>query len=268
MTHEPTEAAILDDLQSSIAVLIGEFTTTLAPMVINLVDTHQRGLGFITYEGKQLQDQMIRRDREDLAKRQRQARYLGRLPKDGFIVGRGESPAPGNVAGISAEAEIWATLSDLVRRLVRDQATRGLCTLTRIPTEPTIEDLLAGLRSLVWQTPTMQLLETTRRDLEHLRETALALIDGNDRTVLGADCPHCERRTLVVYFKEDLIRCDRDPKSGRYEPCVCNDPVCGCKTGRGEFRHEWHRAKGTKPNGWWALADRLNLTRNQEESPA
>ena len=87
------------------------------------------------------------------------------------------------------------------------------------------------------------------------------MVVDNDRTVLDANCPHCENRTLVVYFADDLIRCDRHPKTGRYEDCTCSDPLCECKIRPASFRHEWHRSKGTKPNGWWALADRLNLER-------
>lgn len=263
MIHHPAEAdldELLDDAQTAAAGQIGVITN-LVPLIAALTNSRQRGLGFLTHEGKQIQDEMIRADRADLAKRAFYARKRGRLPLDGFIIGRGESPAPGNIVAVSVEAHINATLHHLVRQLVDGLARRGVCTLTRVPEDATLYELLAVLRSLTWQTTDTHLLDTMHRDLEHLVDDAHKLIDGNDRTVLNADCPHCGNRTLVVYFADDLIRCDRHPKTGRYETCTCPDPICDCKTRPHAFRHEWHRAKGTKPNGWWALADRLNLER-------
>lgn len=261
MNHaEPAELELLDDAQTAVA----EHLTTIAnlvPLVGALTNSRQRGLGFLTWEGRQIQDEMIRKDRDDLVKRAFYARKRNRLPLDGFVHGRGESPAPGNIVAVSVEAHLHTTLHHLIRQLVTDQARNGVCTLTRIREDASLTDLVAALRALVWQTTTMQLLDTIDRDLEHLVDDAHRLIDGNDRTVLDANCPHCDNRTLVVYFADDLIRCDRHPKTGRYEPCTCPDPLCDCKTRPRAYRHEWHRSKGTKANGWWALADRLNLVR-------
>lgn len=254
--HEPTEAALLDDLQTSVAELLTD-VSNLTPFVAALTDTHQRGLGFLTYEGKQAQGRAYRAEQRAGAERR----------KDGYDLGPGESPSPGNIAGLSVYAEIHTTLHFLVRYLIKDLAKRGVCTLTQVPKDPEIDDLVTTLRALTWQAIAMPPLEAVRRDLEQLRETARQLIDGNDRTVLGADCPHCGNRTLVVYFADGLIRCDRHPKTGRYEPCTCPDPLCDCKVRPRAFRHEWHRAKGTKPNSWWSLSDRLNLDRTTEKEP-
>ncbi len=265
MTHEPSETEILDDLQTSIGSLITEFTTELAQLVVNLTTTRQRGLGFATHQAKEAQDAALRAERADLVELLDQALARGVLPSSGFTTGTGESPAPGNLAGINVEAEIWVGLTHLVRQLVRDQARRGICTLTRIPTEPLIGDLLVGLRALVWQTPNMPLLHAVHRDLTKLRDTTLALVDGNDRIELKAPCPHCDNPTLVVYFRDDLIRCDRHPKTGRYETCTCSDPLCECKARPIAFRHEWHRSHGgTKATSWYALRDRLNLVRTTD----
>jgi hypothetical protein len=255
---EATPAELLDDEQTAIAEQLTTISN-LAPLITALTDSRQRGLGFLTWEGKQIQDAMIRKDREDLDQRIRTARATGRLPKDGFIVGRGESPSPGNIVAISVEATFHFALHDQVRRLLRGLATQGVCSLTRIPEDADVPDLVAALRALIWQSTDMGHLQAVHRDLEHLVEEARRLIDGNDRTLLGTECPHCDRRTLVVYFADDLIRCDRDPKTGRYEPCTCNDPTCSCKTRPQAFRHEWHRTK--KPHTWQALSDRFNFTR-------
>lgn len=258
---DPTHAELLDD---AITAVSEQLTTigNLIPLIAALTDSRQRGLGFVTYEGKQIQDDMIRSDRADLDKRIRAARELKLLPADGFIRGRGESPAPGNIIAVSVEAHVHTTLHHVVRQLVHDQARHGVCTLVRVPQDATLPELVAATRSLSWSCTTTTLLDTIERDLAQLVDDAHRLIDGNDRTVLYANCPHCGNRTLVVYFKDDLIRCDRHPKTGRYEPCTCPDPLCDCKTRPRAFRHEWHRSRGTKPNSWWALADRLNLERN------
>lgn len=260
MTPDTTPAELLDDTQTAAAELLTTIAN-LAPLITALTDSRQRGLGFLTYEGKQIQDEMIRKDRDDLAERQRTARNQGLLPRDGFIVGRGETRAAGNIVAISVEAQLHAGLHHQARRLTTAIARTGVCSLTRVPESATTTQLVAALRALVWQTTTTDPLDELTTDLEHLIDDAHRLIDGNDRTTLGADCPHCGRRTLVVYFADDLIRCDRDPKTGRYEPCTCRESICECKTRPQAFRHEWHRAKHNKPNGWWALADRLNHTR-------
>lgn len=262
---EATHAELLDDLQTQ----VGELLTTLAnlaPMVEALTDTRQRGLGFLTPEGRDAQDRIHRAGKQAGADRLEGSRIATWAPGVDIVdVGPGESPAPGNIGGLSMAADIVTTLHHTARYLINLQARAGICTLVRIPTEPTTEQLVAAVRQLTWQTTSLRHLEAVRRDLEHLRDETLRLIDGNDRTVLNADCPHCGNRTLVVYFADDLIRCDRHPKTKRYEPCTCPDPLCDCKTRPVTYRHEWHRAKGTKPNGWWALADRLNLERSTTE---
>lgn len=262
--HHVDEAVLLDDAVTGVA----EHLTTISnliPLIGALTDSRQRGLGFLTFEGKQIQDDMIRSDRDDLSKRIRAARRLNLLPLDGFIRGRGESPAPGNIVAVSVEAHVHATLHHVIRQLVADQALNGVCTLIRVPEDADLHQLVSATRRLVWETTSTRLVDAIDRDLEQLVDDAHRLIDGDDRTVLDANCPHCGNRTLVVYFRDDLIRCDRHPKTGRYEPCTCPDPLCDCKVRPTSFRHEWHRAKGTKPNGWWALADRLNLERSTNQ---
>jgi hypothetical protein len=263
--QDPTAILAAADLLDDAITAVSEQLTTisnLVPLISALTDSRQRGLGFVTYEGKQIQDEMIRKDREERDRLIKYARRRGRLPLDGLISGRGESPAPGNIVAISVEAHVHTTLHHVIRQFIKDQANNGVCALTRAPENASLHQLIVATRSLAWACTSTTLLDAIDRDLEQLVDDAHRLIDGNDRTVLAANCPHCGNRTLVVYFADDLIRCDRHPKTGRYEPCTCPDPLCECKSRPRAFRHEWHRTKGTKPNGWWALADRLNLERN------
>lgn len=253
MNPERTDE-LLDDLQTSISELLSTIAN-LTPMVESLTSTHQRGLGFLTPEGKEAQGRMHRA--EKIAGAQRR--------KDGYDIGPGESPSPGNIGGLSMAADIHVTLHHCARYLINLQARHGICTLTTIPTEPTTDDLIAAVRALTWQTFAMPHLEAIRRDLEQLRDDTLRLIDGNDRTVLNADCPHCGLRTLIVHFTDDLIRCDRNPRSKRYEPCTCPDPLCDCKVRPVTFRHEWHRAKGDKVGGWHYLERLINPDRDPSE---
>ena len=92
-------------------------------------------------------------------------------------------------------------------------------------------------------------------------------IDGNDRTLLPVNCPHCDRRTLVVTHATGVIRCDADPKTGNYAPCVCPDSYCACHQAPVTYRHTWLRANLTGPHSWWALSDRLHLTRLTSKEP-
>lgn len=266
LQHHDEPAAILpaaELLDDAITAVSEQLTTisNLIPLINALTNTRQRGLGFVTYEGKQIQNEMLRKDREERDRLIKYARRHNILPLDGLITGRGASPAPVNIVAVSVEAHVHTTLHHNIRQLVRHQAVQGICTLVRVPEDANLHELVTSTRSLSWACTDTQLLQGIERDLEQLVDDAHRLIDGNDRTVLAADCPHCGNRTLVVYFADDLIRCDRHPRTGRYEPCTCPDPLCECKTRPRAFRHEWHRSKGTKANGWWSLADRLNLER-------
>lgn len=256
MTYEPTEAQLLDDLQTQIAEILNELTHTLAPLIRPLVHLRQGGLVVIDPAALAKQDDAMRADRAERIEHYERSYAAGIVPLGGFTNGAGESPAAGNIAGISVAAEMHMVLSYQIRQLVRDQAKNGICTLVKIPTEPLIGDLLVGLRALVWQTTTMPLLNTVLAEVTQLRDHALDLIDGNDQTKLAANCPHCDRPTLTVYFRTGIIRCGRDPRTKHFEPCWCPDPLCTCKDRPTSVRHEWHRSRGSKPDGWYTL-DRL-----------
>lgn len=252
--HEPSEAQLLDNLQTEVAKLLTAIGN-LAPLLQDLRDTYQPGLGFLTPEGKEAQGAAHLADKRDLALR----------AAAGYTTVTGSSPSPGNLAAVSAGGILTRTLHRLVRHLVADLARYGVCTLVRVPADATTDELLAAIRNLVNQTPNMVLLARLQADLATLRDELTTTIDGNDRTVLKAPCPWCGLHSLVVYFGEHLIRCDRDPETGRHEPCVCNDHLCECRIRPAEFRHEWHRAKGNKVNGWLTLDRLINPDRRPGE---
>lgn len=243
-------------------VHIGQTLTDLAGkirQVQDLVDTRQRGLGFATVESLAAMDEQIRKERA--------ARLWNEKARGGVKI-TGDVPAPGNIAAWAYLAEAHMILLEESRRIVRAFHTAGVCSLHQLPPEPTIPQILGHLRRLSWHLATPRPLERLLRQLESLVDEATRLLDGADKTRLEGACPHCGRRTLVVYFtgtrhvREGTIRCDRDPDTGQFEDCVCPDPFCDCKNDP-RHRHEWHRDNGTGPNGWWKLADRLNLNRTK-----
>lgn len=240
----------VEELQVSISMAIGDLGV-LASLVAALADTHVRGLGFLSHDALQTQGALVRKER----------RIRNSNARLGFPEPSGNVPVPGNVAALSLDAEIVFTLHHLARRIVRELRIAGVCTLVRVIAEPDTDELLAYIRQLVFAAPSPTLLGEVLEDLESLSARATTLVDGNDRVLLPADCPHCGRRTLVVYFNDGLIRCDRDPKSGHFHPCVCPDSYCRCKQKPVSFRHGWLRAQTTSSTSWWALSDRLNLNR-------
>lgn len=241
----------VEDLQVLVSTALSDLQSRYR-MVRHLIDTRQRGLGFATVEAKQQMDKLARAERTD----RRQAEI------EGQPTGTGETMAPGNLTVWAYLAHAHDVLTDLIQASVAEFMAGGVCTLHQAPAEPSFTDLVNHIRVLSWDVTSPRLLQLMHTQIEHLTSEARRLVDGNDRTRLDAPCPHCARKTLVVYFDTGVIRCDRDPFTGRLEDCTCPDPMCGCKTNPLGHRHEWHRSRGTGPGGWRHLADRLNLTRN------
>jgi hypothetical protein len=267
---QATDTAIaIDQLQTEISAQLTDLTV-LTERVVDLVDTHQRGLGFLTPLGRQAMDRQVRDERAERRGQPDRVDEAGH-PVNGLdwlnrttpVAGTGNVPAPAEVPAVAMDAEIYFTLRDLVRRIVRDLDRAGICTLHRLPAEPTNTQLITHLRGLVMSAPKASLLAQVSSEVAHLLEQATVLVDGNDKAFLG-DCPHCGNPTLVVYFNDGEIRCDRDPHTGHFGPCRCPDAYCDCKKKPISFRHTWHRDRAAATDGWWTLADRLNLTRKIE----
>lgn len=237
---------------------------TVAVLVEGLIDTYQRGLGFLTPAGRQAADAAITAERAARIDTTRRDTGLGWMRGTPAAVGTGQINTAGNANAISTSAEISFALQHAARRLRRDLERAGVCAIARPHLEPDLFQLVDYVRALVQASHTHDLLTETYRDLRRVVEGATLVVDGNDRTQLG-DCPHCGLPTLVVYFNTGVIRCDRDPRTGHYAPCVCPDSYCDCKRKPVSHRHEWRRDQNTGPNGWWTLSDRLALTRTTKE---
>lgn len=246
----PTSEALQLEIVSSLSILLD-----LVPKVSALTDSHQRGLGFMSYDARQIENAMIRKERRERIK----AQILGQP------AGHGATAAPGNFTALSVYVEIWAAARHQVRRLVRWQAKNGVVPAVAPAVEVPVDgataiELLRMLRPLVWETTEDRVLRAVLDDLQHVHELAEHLIDGNDRTLLDVPCPHCGRKTLVATFKDGVITCGKDHATGERHACICSDPLCECKTRPVAYRHTWHRNHVGRADSWEALADRRSIS--------
>jgi hypothetical protein len=240
---------------------IGELIRDLArnlALVEAMLDTRTRGLGFLTDEGRRALDVLTRVERQA-------ARDNERL---GFPAPSGNIPAPAALSPLQVLAEAAVDLQKLAHRAHVALEAAGVCPIAGgLPDTASLSDLVLHLGRLLEATTSRRIHDQATRDLEHLVEISNRVVDGNDRVLLTANCPHCDRRTLVVTFATGVIRCDADPKTGNYAPCTCPDSYCACHTKPVTHRHTWHRANLTGPHSWWALSDRLHLTRLTSKEP-
>lgn len=275
------------ELQYDVMTALGDLQT-LQPLVARLMDTHQRGLGFLTPAARKQLDAAVAADRHALRTQpERDTVGLDWLNRDRDVIPTGHVRTPGNVSALSVEADIYFTARHLVKRTTRWlYRVDGVCVvgdvdnntnpprLEVLPSEPTIEQLLARLRTLVVLVRNEQPLHQIWRDIRRVTGDATFLVDGDDKTLMGDPCPHCGNKTLVVHWRQDLIRCDRDQHTGHYQFCRCVDPLCECRNKPIAFRHEWHgtdAAAGDRRRTWRALSNLLTTTRaanNQQGAPA
>lgn len=259
-TPAPTPVGV-EDLQLEIVTTLAELLE-LVPLVAALVDSHQAGVGFMSYDARQVENAMTRKER----RLQIEAAILGRP------LGHGATAAPGNLGALSVYAEIWAASHQAVDRLVKHLGLipRHL----EIPNDGgTPVQLLRMLRPLVWEVENRTVLTKVRDDLAHVESTAKRVIDGPDSAYYpDAPCPHCGRPSLRATFSEGVVEtvtCDKDQSTGERHACVCSDPICECKERPIAHRHTWHRTRGNKPDGLLTLSGRLKLTRTAtQKGPA
>ena len=265
----PASTASVEQLQLEIVAQLSSLLD-LIPKVADLADSHQRGVGFMSFDARQLENAMIRKER----RLQIKAEILGRP------LGHGATAAPGNLAAISAYVEIWAATRHQVRRLTRWLAKNGTVptvapVVDEVPVDgATAIQLLRMLRPLIWETDEPRVLRAVIDDLANVETLAKRVIDG-PASVYYPDvaCPHCGRPSLRATFVEgdvESVTCDKDQTTGQRHACTCSDPLCECKERPIAHRHTWHRTRGNKPDGLLTLSGRLKLTRTAttEKGPA
>lgn len=221
------------------------------PALRALVDTHQAGLGFLSVEAAKVQDDLIRQERADRVQHARDR-----------VTVTGITPAPGSINAISLLAEWSLLLYDADRFLTERLEAAGVCVITA----PRDVDAYA-LNDLLRYTRVLELLRGCRRsswlrrfhaDVVDLRTRITRCIDGNQVKAMPDPCPWCHLPTLVADLTAGVITCSRDPHTGQYQPCICSDSYCACKT-PGRSRHTWHRDhKAHKTTSWQGLRRAIN----------
>lgn len=262
------------ELQYDVMTALGDLQT-LQPLVARLMDTHQRGLGFLTPAARKALDAQVATDRHALRTQpDRDTVGLDWLNRDRDVIPTGHVRTPGNVSALSVEADMYFTSRQLVKRTTRWlYKVDGVCVLGDLPAEPTVDALVDRLRTLVVLVTHEQPLNQIWREIRRVTNDATFLVDGDDKTLMADPCPHCGNKTLVVHWPADLIRCDRDQRTGHYQFCRCVDPLCDCRNKPIAYRHEWHRtdaAAGDRRRTWRALTNLLTARRaaNQQGAPA
>jgi hypothetical protein len=223
----------------------------------NLVDTRQPGIGFLTADAAKVMDDTVRKERRD---RVEQAKHGIKLT--------GPIPAPVTVSAVSLIEETERICGEWADNIDARLQRAGVCFIHgQVFTSIGIADAQVGrLLDLVHVVDRRPLLARIHSDVEDLLARHRSLIDGREKAYrLRESCPHCGRNTLVCYPESHLVVCEKDPKTGRYEPCVCDDSYCRCKT-TGRHRHEWSR----EYRGRWSiygLRDSLNLANRTKKEP-
>lgn len=242
-----------EDLQDLIAATLRELDQLL-PLAGALVDTHQHGIGFLTVEARKVMDDLVRQERRDHVEHAKAGIKL-----------TGATPAPGSITAYSVREEAQRDVDQLAEWLNHRMRTAGIC-LVRGQSYAGLginDPHVARLAEYVAATTALPLLREVHTTVEDITTRTRRVVDGRDTKALPEPCPFCRHLTLVAYLAEGLIRCERDPHTGEYEPCICNDSYCHCKTG-GRRRHEWHRDKGSQKWGWYGLRQDQNLANRQD----
>lgn len=160
------------------------------------------------------------------------------------------------------------TILDLLTQIhgaLVDHETRAWKLLNAVPARSraldiTDQERLAQLEDRVSHITDVDWLVNVEADLMRLVDISKQLLDGEQKSLMVAPCPHCGSKSMVIYKKTGIIRCEADPKTHRLELCLCSvgtiaqarrlDDSCGCTRGR---RHVWKRSDG----GWDRLASML-----------
>jgi len=250
---KPTSPIPLEDAQVEAATLLRLLDTRWDQLQL-LKDSRGPGLTFVPKSTREAIGRQFLADR--LA--QQAARAAG------YPASLGNTHTPGNMAAWTLINEIETTLLDVRRRILAAHDLQGTCAIPqRVYARPSKATQFGVVRELIFTIPTVALARNVNRDLQHLVDEADRLVEGDDRTELDSECPHCHEGSLVVYLKSGEVRCERprDRATGRRPKCRCSNPLCGCKTDPAGYVHTWYRdRRAGDSDSWPALFGRLNLT--------
>lgn len=196
-------------------------------------------------------------------------------------------PGPLTIADLRDHADwhaamaTWRTTYQAWRTQVQADRAAGVCTWPHqpAPTAPPapagrnplvvdppssdadVDQLLAHIGRLVDHYTNKPRLYDLLRELEHLQDVALTVLDGvpAKEPAPRPTCPWCGRQSLALIHRErrdkhtglirvEVIRCEGT------HTCTCTHETCACHRGR---RHEWHRA-ARPPENWYTLANLQN----------
>lgn len=261
LAHEPdhtaagvAEQSSVADLRTLIAAALADLAETM-PQVELTIDTRAGRPVFLSVEARKVLDDLARQERRDRVRHAHER-----------IVPTGTTPMPGSPTAVSLAAEYSLLVALIYADLVRRATDAGAVIVGTWPTDRVAPaELHPWITHLVGYYTNPRGLRGIHTDLETLATRARQHLEGKGSAAVPDPCPWCHRDTLVAHFSDGIIRCERDPHTGRYETCLCSDSYCDCKTRR-RHRHEWHRdQKSHKSTSWHGL--RRHQHSNRKATP-
>ncbi|WP_028474075.1 hypothetical protein [Nocardioides alkalitolerans] len=250
------QSRVLEDLLVDISVLLTKIRAD-APLIQALSDTRQARRPYVAHSTRLKAGAAYAEHKAD-----------ARLAQANGFPGLAAAPAPGNIGGWATAAEIDVILRHQLRRLIGAYEAAGvvpvrlgaLVRATRDGDRSSVVGCIDAVRELTYGVRGVALARDLLSDLQYALDLGEQLLDGDDRMDLSGDCPHCAQRSLVVYVRAGIIRCERErDSSGQRVPCVCGSDTCSCATDP-TVSHSWLRETRYYAASWQALSDHLKAT--------
>lgn len=265
VTEDKAEPQTLEEYRTEIRKALRDITAD-AELVQVLIDSRQRRMVDVDARAREAMASQIAEEQRARDARRRQEEHvgLGWMRPDETAKNHGPTAAPGDVSAISLSEEIFRTLRTVVIDLTDYDHVPLLAEITGLEKTRTTARRIRLYLSTVNEAD-LPALGRSYDALTQLLTDVTSLIDGHgQKSRLSAPCPHCDLETLVAFWDDQLIRCERETKAKHYAPCVCSDPLCECKTRSVSHRHVWYgpASQAGKTPSWYALSDRLNISRS------
>lgn len=258
ITHAQLLQLAAADLQTVLVDLV-----TYGRFVRDLFDTNHAPTGLVSEQTRQATDRLIRSERATRVDTTPRPPGLQWMRGTVGATGSGPVNTAGNTAALSIDAELTYALAQARQRLIRTLTRSGLCPLFKLPADYSTGDLVTHLRGLIAVVVDYQpadglaLLNSIRTDLQHVRDHAERLVDGDPNVPLPTPCVHCGRKSLVADSRTLTVRCDRQQRGNK--PCQCKAPICDCRRDPISHEHQWPKpAPGLGSNTWHQLISGIN----------